>query len=381
MSSSEEMMGRIRLNKGRDVISSKRFCLATLSLLSLCTVPLVGQQRSATPAGIERILMRRGAVDRHKVALKEAAMRARAEATSVPVALSAAPFQFASGDYVTASGMLGPSSDVSPMGAILVVSPSGRVGSLPIPVSIVPTSIAVDAVRRRVVVASVFSIVIIDLPSGSARRLSGFNYASGVAIAGNGDIFVADLGRDFFGATPDGGIYRIDPELLSRRRVAANHPWITPASLDFDRDGKLLVLDSAAGPPIGDFSLNFDAIFSIDPNSEAVTTVYQGPGIIGTALGASSDDSLWVATVSSTGKVDPKLGTFTEYCDYMFLFADGIQVDASGDLIVTDGGSFAPPRYHAIDRIRNPSLSGQCDLGIVAECGLVPGASGLDIVP
>ncbi|MBI4468100.1 MAG: hypothetical protein HY650_02130 [Acidobacteria bacterium] len=101
--------------------------------------------------------------------------------------------------------------------------------------------------RHRVYITSVFSLFVVDFPSGVAQEISGFEYASGVAVARNGDVLVADLGRNFFDATADEAIYRLDPGSFSRR-LAANHPWVSPAHLDVDRDGMLLVLDSPAGP-------------------------------------------------------------------------------------------------------------------------------------
>ncbi len=221
---------------------------------------------------------------------------------------------------------------------VLEITPSGQVTRLALENSIVPTGIAVDPARSRVVIASVSRVVIVNVATGAEQVISGFDFIADVAVLPNGDIIAAEQGEDFLGPTVDGSVLRIDAA-ASVQPIAPAFPWISPTLVDIDQNGHIIVVNEAAGPEILPGSgLFYDSVESIDLGTGQVSTLYDGPGIIGTGLAVESATTLLLASVSSLQRLNITTGTLaTNLCPGLsFSFVDGLDVDADGTVVMND---------------------------------------------
>ena len=220
---------------------------------------------------------------------------------------------------------------------VLGITPSGQVTRLPLTNFIVPTGIAVDPARSRVVIASVSRIVIVNVETGAEQLIDGFDFIGDVAILPNGDLIAAEMGLDFLGQSLDGSVLRIDA-VGNIQPIAPAFPWVNPGLVDIDPNGDVIVVNEGAGPEISPGSgLFFDTVESIDLNTGQVSTLYDGPGIIGTGLAVESVTTLLLASVFDLQRLDLSTSTLVDLCSNLFFdFADGIDVDADGTVVVND---------------------------------------------
>ncbi len=240
------------------------------------------------------------------------------------------------GDLVSAAGVAFDDNRV------LEITPSGQVTRLALANWIVPTGIAVDQARSRVVIASVSRIVIVNTETGAEQLIDGFDFIGDVAILPNGYIIAAEMGPDFLGQSLDGSVLRIDVAGIIQP-IAPAFPWVSPDLVDIDQNGDIIVVNEDAGPEISPGSgLFFDSVESIDLDTGQVSTLYDGPGIIGTGLAVESATSVLLASVDSLQRLDLATSALSDICfGLIFNFVDGLDVDADGTVVMNDNDFIA----------------------------------------
>ena len=159
-----------------------------------------------------------------------------------------------------------------------------------------------------------------------------FSYPSGVALAANGDIYVANTA---FAGTP--AILRVNPTTGAQTVIYSEGLLVEPTDIVVAANGQLFISDRQADGGNG-------AIFSLNPTTGVLSVLTQGPGPDtpqGMALAA--DGSLYVAYVPFSGgigevdRVNTVTGVRTVVSSAGLLSdVSGVAVDRDGSLLVTN---------------------------------------------
>jgi VCBS repeat-containing protein len=163
-----------------------------------------------------------------------------------------------------------------------------------------------------------------------------FNAPSGVSVAADGDIWVAD--RDAFSGR--GAIIEVDADTGTQTAAFTNSSFGDPTGVVEEPSGNLLVVDR--------FALATGAIFRLNPNIGTVTTVSSGgsfvrpSGIVREPNGdlLVADEDAFGADEEGPGgviRVDTVSGAQTTVSAGGSFFSPvGVALEHSGDILVTD---------------------------------------------
>jgi streptogramin lyase len=184
-------------------------------------------------------------------------------------------------------------------------------------------------------------------------------FGVGVAIAANGDIYVAER------TVP--GVIRIDPVTGTQTLVSTGDRFVWPTGLAIEADGNLIVVDRDAEGGDG-------AVIRVDPDTGVQSLVTSGGFLIEpTWVAIEANGSIVLAERTGEGgaviRVNPDTGA-QSIVSSGFITIAGIAIDGDGDIIVTDFGVTAVIRV-------NPTTGQQA---VVSQGGLFNTPVGVAVV-
>ena len=195
--------------------------------------------------------------------------------------------------------------------------------------------------------ASGQSVLIVNPVSGSQSVLtSGGLLSRPVAVAANtaGDVYVVNADR--FGAGSK--IVKVNPATGVQSLLSSGGTLLDPNDIVIEASGRLLVADYSGPSGLG-------GIFRINQLTGARSVVYAG-GSTPFELAVEASGSVIFTTHnffnSVLYRVDPGSGTATAI-NMDVGFADGVAVEASGNILVADSGAYPDviPHVYRVDPI------------------------------
>ncbi|MEW6302152.1 MAG: Ig-like domain-containing protein [Verrucomicrobiota bacterium] len=192
-----------------------------------------------------------------------------------------------------------------------------------------------------------------------------------IALEADGNILVAD-----YESTQGGGLFRIDKLTLAITTVSSGGDFVVPFGVKVETKapnaGQILVADLDAFSQAG-------AIFRVDPNTGAQTTLTQGDnfyflqGLEIAPTGTPNDGDIYVTSVgdgaaitSKLIRVDPSTGVQTIISEGQnFNYPTGLAVESDGQIVVVDAKAMMVIRVDP----SQPSNSNQTVLSDGANAG------------
>jgi streptogramin lyase len=198
-------------------------------------------------------------------------------------------------------------------------------------------------------------VIRVDPATGTQTVVSsGGNFAdpSGIAVAANGDLYVADIS-----ALGAGAIFKVNPVSGAQTTVSSNNNLATPSGIVLAANGDIYIADQDALGGSG-------AIILVNPTNGNQTIVSHGNGFADpTWLTFVPDGSLLVtdenyATGRGVIRVDPTTGNQTGLSQSGFSDrVSGIALQDTGHAVVADAGHGGGQRSSAWTSVLAPPAS------------------------
>jgi streptogramin lyase len=191
--------------------------------------------------------------------------------------------------------------------------------------------VAIDA-NGNIIVAdsSVASIIRIDPANGSQTTITSgnlLNQPTGLTIAGNGDLLVADMESCCEPAT--GRVVRVDPNNGAQTLVSSGASFVDPIGIEVEASGNILVAD-----------FNARTLWRVDPSTGGQTALASFfPDGEPYDVTVAQDGNVFIVDHNDRAviKVDPVSGVKTTVSSGgLFDQPVGIAIENSGNILVTD---------------------------------------------
>jgi Ca2+-binding RTX toxin-like protein len=187
-------------------------------------------------------------------------------------------------------------------------------------------------------------------PAGSQTAVysGAFVEPSGIAIAPNGDLVVADA--EAFGG--GGGVIRLNPTTGAQTASYSGAPFVEPTDVAVAANGDILVVDQdaiTAGCADPEMKSGCGAVIKIDPATGAKTRIDSGASFWNpTAIAIGPNGDILVADLDAPVSEGPgrifrlsSAGAFiAAYSVSDFVEPSGVAVDPNGEIFVSDAEAF-----------------------------------------
>ncbi len=185
--------------------------------------------------------------------------------------------------------------------------------------------------------------------SQTAVYSAAFVEPSGIALAPNGDLLVADA--EAFGG--GGGVIRLNPVTGAQTNSYSGSPFVEPTDVAVAANGDILVVDQDAvtsGCEDPEMKSGCGAVIKIDPTTGAKTRIDSGASFWNpTAIAVAPNGDILVADLDAPSSEGPgrvfRLNSAgaqiaSPYSVPDFVEPSGIAVDSTGEIFVTDAEAY-----------------------------------------